>query len=80
MDTRDYESFKYMVMITRKGQVKRTAFREYDSRNSRLVAISLVGDDEVVAVRSTDGNSDILLVTRRGPRDPVLRERHTPDG
>ncbi|MDE0167915.1 MAG: DNA gyrase subunit A [bacterium] len=66
VDTRDYESFKYMVMITRKGQVKRTAFREYDSRNSRLVAISLVGDDEVVAVRSTDGNSDILLFTRRG--------------
>lgn len=66
VDTRDYESFKYMVMITRKGQVKRTAFREYDSRNSRLVAISLVGDDEVVAVRSTDGDSDILLFTRRG--------------
>ena len=66
VDTRDYESFKYMVMITRKGQVKRTAFRQYDSRNSRLVAISLVGDDEVVAVRSTDGNSDILLFTRKG--------------
>ena len=66
VDTRDYESFKYMVMITRKGQVKRTAFREYDSRNTRLVAISLVGDDEVVAVRSTDGNSDILLFTRKG--------------
>ena len=55
-----------MVMITRKGQVKRTAFRQYDSRNTRLVAISLVGDDEVVAVRSTDGNSDILLFTRQG--------------
>jgi len=66
VDTRDYESFKYMVMITRKGQVKRTAFRQYDSRNTRLVAISLVGDDEVVAVRSTDGNSDILLFTRLG--------------
>ena len=66
VDTRDYESFKYMVMITRKGQVKRTAFREYDSRVSRLVAISLVGDDEVVAVRSTDGKSDILLFTRQG--------------
>ena len=66
VDTRDYESFKYMVMVTRKGQVKRTAFREYDSRNTRLVAISLMGDDEVVAVRSTDGKSDILLFTRKG--------------
>ena len=66
VDTRDYESFKYMVMVTKKGQVKRTAFREYDSRYARLVAISLTADDEVVAVRATDGNSDILLFTRQG--------------
>ena len=66
VDTRDYESFKYMVMVTKKGQVKRTAFREYDSRYSRLVAISLADQDEVVAVRSTDGKSDILLFTRKG--------------
>ena len=66
VDTRDYESFKYMLMVTKKGQVKRTAFLAYDSRYARLVAISLTADDEVVAVRSTDGNSDILLFTRQG--------------
>ncbi|MCY4371286.1 MAG: DNA gyrase subunit A [bacterium] len=66
VDTRDYESFKYMLMVTKKGQVKRTAFRAYDSRYARLVAISLTADDEVVAVRSTDGKSDILLFTRQG--------------
>ena len=66
VDTRDYETFKYMVMITRRGLVKRTPFRQYESRSSRLVAIRLKDDDEVVAVRATDGNSDILLFTRRG--------------
>lgn len=66
VDTRDYESYKYMVMVTKSGKVKRTAFREYDSRYARLVAISLTPDDEVVAVHSTDGDSDILLVTRNG--------------
>ena len=66
VDTRDYESYKYMVMVTRRGKVKRTAFREYDSRYARLVAISLMPDDEVVAVRSTDGGSDLLLFTRKG--------------
>ena len=66
VDTRDYESFKYMVMVTKKGQVKRTAFRKYDSRYARLVAISLMPDDEVVAVRATNGSSDILLFTRQG--------------
>ena len=66
VDTRDYESFKYMVMVTKQGKVKRTAFREYDSRYARLIAISLMPDDEVVAVRSTDGNSELLLFTRNG--------------
>ncbi len=66
VDTRDYESFKYMIMVTRRGQVKRTAFREYDSRYSGLRAIRLAPGDEVVAVRATDGNSDILLLTRYG--------------
>ena len=66
VDTRDYESYRYMVMVTRKGKVKRTAFREYDSRYARLVAIRLADDDEVVTVHSTDGRSDLLLFTRRG--------------
>ena len=66
VDTRDYETFKYMVMITRRGLVKRTAFREYESRSARLVAIRLRDDDEVVSVRATDGDSDLLLFTRRG--------------
>ena len=66
VDTRDYESFKYMVIVTKRGKVKRTAFREYDSRYARLVAISLMADDEVVAVRSTDGTSEVLLFTRNG--------------
>ena len=66
VDTRDYESYRYMVMVTRKGKVKRTAFREYDSRYARLVAIRLADDDEVVTVHSTDGKSDLLLFTRLG--------------
>ena len=66
VDTRDYESYRYMVMVTRKGKIKRTAFREYDSRYARLVAIRLADDDEVVTVHSTDGKSDLLLFTRLG--------------
>ncbi len=66
VDTRDYETYRYMVMVTRKGKVKRTTFREYDSRYARLVAIRLTGDDEVVAVHSTDGKSDLLLFTKKG--------------
>jgi DNA gyrase subunit A len=64
IDTRDYESHKYLVCFTRKGQVKKTKFSDYDSRNQVLVAISLADDDEVVAVRPTSGDTDLVMVTR----------------
>ena len=64
IDTRDYESQKYLVAFTKQGQVKKTKFADYDSRNQVLVAISLAEDDEVVAVRTTSGDSDLVMVTR----------------
>ena len=66
IDTRDYETNRYLVMVTKKGQTKKTEFKEYDSRNSTLVAINLNEDDELVAVRTTSGQNDMLLFTRNG--------------
>ena len=66
VDTRDYETSNYLVMVTKKGQVKKTRFSEYDSRNSVLIAISLQDGDEVVAVRTTNGENDLLMFTRAG--------------
>jgi len=64
IDTRDYESQKYLVAFTKQGQVKKTKFADYDSRNQVLVAINLAEGDEVVAVRTTSGDSDLVMVTR----------------
>jgi DNA gyrase subunit A len=66
VDTRDYETARYLVIATRDGQIKKTKFSDYDSRNSSLIAIRLAGDDEVVAVRTTTGKNDILLFTSDG--------------
>jgi DNA gyrase subunit A len=66
IDTRDYESYRYLVMFTRRGQVKKTKFSDYDSRNQVLVAINLQEGDEVVAVRPTNGESDLLMLTHNG--------------
>ena len=66
VDTRDYESYKYLVMVTSSGQVKKTKFSDYDSRNATLIAVKLAGDDELVAVRRTNGDHDLMLFTRRG--------------
>ncbi|MDJ0663202.1 MAG: DNA gyrase subunit A [Acidimicrobiia bacterium] len=64
IDTRDYESQKFLVAFTKQGQVKKTKFADYDSRNQVLVAINLAEGDEVVAVRITSGDSDLVMVTR----------------
>lgn len=48
------------------GLIKKTPFTDYDSRNSTLVAINLHEDDEVVAVRTTNGSDDLLLFTSDG--------------
>ncbi len=66
IDMRDYETSKYLVMFTKNGLVKKSKFSDYDSRNQVLVAINLLDDDEVVAVRQTSGESDLMMFTRNG--------------
>ncbi|HEX7039366.1 MAG TPA: DNA gyrase subunit A [Trueperaceae bacterium] len=62
-----FERHGYFVFATKRGLVKRTAISEYGNINSAgLVAINLVGGDELVAVRVTDGAADIVLGTRGG--------------
>jgi DNA gyrase subunit A len=66
IDTRDYETARYLVIVTRQGVAKKTLFREYDSRNQTLVAINLGEDDEVVAVRTTTGENDVMIFSENG--------------
>jgi DNA gyrase subunit A len=66
IDTRDYETGRFLVIVTRMGTAKKTLFREYESRNQTLVAIKLVEGDEVVSVRTTTGENDMLIFSRHG--------------
>ena len=67
IDTRDYETNRYLFFATANGRVKRTKLTAYDSsRKAGLIAIHLRDGDELVAVVPTDGVHDILLSSRRG--------------
>jgi DNA gyrase subunit A len=67
IDTRDYETNRYLFFATRKGRVKKTRFNEYDSSlKAGLIAIRLNEDDELVAVMPTNGTDDVLMVSRSG--------------
>ncbi|MCU0267059.1 MAG: DNA gyrase subunit A [Acidimicrobiales bacterium] len=67
IDTRDYETNRYLFFATRNGQVKKTKFTEYDSsRRDGLIAINLKDGDELVRVIPTNGGDDIFMVSRAG--------------
>ena len=66
IDTRDYQSANYLVLVTKLGKVKKSKLSDYDSRQSTLIAIRLQEDDEVVAVRTSSGDGDVLVFTHNG--------------
>jgi len=66
IDTRDYKTANYLALVTKLGKVKKSKLQDYDSRQSTLIAIRLQEDDEVVAVRTTSGDSDVLVFTHNG--------------
>ena len=58
---------KYLLMATKHGLIKKTALTEYNSsRKTGLQGITLKEDDELIAVRLTDGEDNVVLVTRNG--------------
>lgn len=64
---REKDDSKYLVMATKNGIVKRTKVSEYANiRKSGLTAIKLRDDDELIGVKKTTGNDEIMLFTRFG--------------
>ena len=58
---------KYLLMGTKNGLIKKTALSEYDSaRKTGLLAITLKDEDELIDVRLTDGEDNVVLVTKKG--------------
>src|SRR5436309_11366282 len=66
--TRDFSEGQYLVFATRKGMVKKTEFKAYNTpiKADGIIAINIRDDDELVAVRRTSGEDDIIMVSRSG--------------
>ena len=77
----DYNDDQYLVMATRSGIVKKTALKEFDTnRSGGLICITLVDDDELVGIELTDGNSELMLVTKYGQAIRFAEEQIRPMG
>jgi DNA gyrase subunit A len=66
--TRDFSENRYLVFATSRGLVKKTEFKAYNTpiRADGIIAIKIRADDELVQVRLTSGDDDILLVSKSG--------------
>jgi DNA gyrase subunit A len=64
---REFSENWYLTMATRKGIIKKTDLKEYDSsRKSGLLAINLNDEDELIAVELTDGSKEMIMGTKKG--------------
>ncbi len=62
-----YDAGRYLFMTTKEGIVKKTPLLDfYNIRRSGLIAITLKDGDELIEVKATDGERDIMLVSSQG--------------
>ena len=67
MPIQNFADGKYLLFATKSGLIKKTALKEYDTaRKTGLQAINLKDGDELISVRLTDGEDNVVLVTRKG--------------
>ncbi len=64
---KEYDPDMNFLMVTEKGLIKRTPFKEYKNiRKSGIIAIKLNEDDKLINVHLTKNNEDVILVTKKG--------------
>jgi len=64
---KNFKQGKYLIMATKRGLVKKTEFKEYNTaRKGGIIALTLRRGDELIEVRLTNGEEDIVLVTEMG--------------
>src|ERR671927_1884933 len=68
LSTRDFTEGKFLIFATRNGTVKKTEFLAYNTpiKADGIIAINIRDDDELVAVRRTSGDDDIIMVSHSG--------------
>lgn len=62
-----FDDDEYFVMVTKKGVIKRASTKDFEyQRKGGKIAINLDEGDELLAVKKTEGKSDIIIATRKG--------------
>lgn len=64
---KDFSDDKYLIAVTKNGTIKKTAISQFDTnRKTGLIAINLKDGDELVGIKQTSGNDNVIIITRNG--------------
>jgi len=64
---REFRAEGFLVMVTKRGEIKRTSLSKFQNlRANGLIAFDLEGDDELGWVHHTQGDSELIVITREG--------------
>ena len=68
VQTRDFKDAEYLVFGTKRGIVKKTRFQEYNTplKADGIIALNLREGDELIGVRHSSGDNDVLMISRNG--------------
>jgi len=79
--TPDQKNYQFLFMATKKGVVKKVAITEFEGiRRNGLIAINLDSSDELIFVRPTHGNADVLIMTENAKTVRFREEKVSPTG
>ncbi len=63
----DFASDRYLIAVTKHGTIKKTALSQFDTnRKTGLIAINLKEGDELIGIKETTGNNNVIIVTKKG--------------
>jgi len=64
---KEYKSTQYLIMATKKGLIKKTPITDYDTpRKDGIIAINIRKGDELIDVERSNGNDEVIMVSRNG--------------
>lgn len=64
---KEFKEDSYLMGITKKGTIKKTALSQFDTnRKNGLIAVKLKDGDELIDIKQTSGNDDVIIVTKNG--------------
>ena len=67
LDDHEYLNSHFLIFCTKKGTIKKTTLEQFSRpRNNGIIAITIEEGDELLDVKQTNGNCEILLAVRSG--------------